>query len=104
MTTVTINGTDYEAITDEHGVLRFPTNQCCRNFVDRSNTYDMNRLWIDYCEGNIPIQDLMDFYRYIGYSVFGFWEVFGWEMNTDGHDFEPVEMLVGGQPYPEDAA
>lgn len=100
--TVTINGEAFKVYEDDHGTLRFRPNNAVRALLDGNNNYTLNELWVDFLRGNTPIQleDMMSLYRDIGYSLFGFWEVFGWEVNTEGK-FPAVEILLDGEPYPE---
>ena len=103
--TVHVDGVPYEAIVDEQGTLRFMRNKIVDNLVGQWKTLDdvidLNTIWVDFQESKYTLDEMMELYRLIGYSVFGFWEVFGWEVNTCDKGFDPVEILVNGKPYPE---
>lgn len=80
-TITTASGT-YPAIIDEEGTLRFPTNAIVRFLLD-SGHVDMNQLWMHYSAGLFNRKDLQAFYRLIGYSECGYYEVFEDEIPED---------------------
>ena len=112
--TVTITGPNktyiYLAEVDENGTLRLPQDEIPERFKeyplarDQLQVYDfpdMNMIWKDFNDGKVTLDELIELYICIGYSVWGFWEVFGWEVNCDGrHD--PVPIYVDGLEYPDE--
>ena len=56
---------------------------------------------MDFNRGAFEVEDMMDYYMSIGYSVFGFWEVFGWEVNASGN-YGLAEIYVDGLQYPDE--
>lgn len=89
----TVAGREFPLVEDDHGTLRFPENPIINDLLDAPGSgLDMNEIW----RRGYDREHLMAFYRDIGYSLFGFWEVFGWDMNTE----DPVEILLDGKPYP----
>ena len=107
--TVHVAGVPYEAIVDELGTLRFMRNRIVNAMTMQwqdlpdplAGSIDLNTIWIDFQKVKYTLDEMMELYRLNGYSVFGFWEVFGWEVNTCDKGFDPVEILVNGEPYPE---
>jgi len=101
---VHINGEPFEAIVDEKGTLRFKRNNVVRDLADQGiqlpNALDYNKIWEKFYDKEYTIEEVMELYRLIGYSIFGFWEVFGWIVNVDGKHFSPVTILVNREPYP----
>ena len=102
---VTVNGDDYDAITDDQGVIRFPRRECPEIFEEypivNNDFRDLNAIWMDFNRGAFEVEDVMELYMSMGYSVFGFWEVFGWEVNTSGN-YPRAEIYVDGLQYPDE--
>ncbi len=61
------------------GVLRFKTNGIIRWLVD-SGHVSLNNLSVDVDGGRFTIDDHMEFYQGLGYSLGGFLEIFGEEV------------------------
>ncbi len=102
---VTVNGIDYDAYTDDQGVVRFPERECPELFEEypilNEGFRDLNAIWMDFNRGAFEVEDVMDLYMSIGYSVFGFWEVFGWEVNASGN-YPLAEIYLDGLEYPDE--
>lgn len=69
-------------IIDDKGVRRFPANSLYRHLVNIKQV-DLNRLCLDYQKGKFTKEEYMDFYRGIGYSVCGFAEIFGDDVDIE---------------------
>jgi hypothetical protein len=74
---------DYELLDDasrahplevKDGVLRFVSNRAVRYAVDRIDLNDMAK---EANRNEWPLEDLMTFYRMMGYSLCGFLDIFG---------------------------
>jgi hypothetical protein len=64
--------------TDGHGTLRFVGNPVVRDLVDEARAgrqFDMNAIWIRYCESKYTKQQMREFYQLMGYSVSGYEEI-----------------------------
>lgn len=73
---------DHIIIEDEHGTLRWKEDPKLRNLVDHIG---VNEIWhlfhhIGLDKNDEPVRKM---YRDMGYSLFGYWEVFYWEANND---------------------
>lgn len=93
---VKVNGKPYQTYIDEHKVQRFVPNRAVERFVDSANEitcgfrelaeglnlYDLNRLKRDVFKGEISLQEMIDIYTMIGYSVSGFADVF-WDYDVE---------------------
>ena len=98
-----VDGIEYNVVADEQGVLRFEVNNLIREMVDQGiegNGVGPNEMWMLFFRNKCTLDEIMEVYRMMGYSLHGFWEVFGWEENTEGKGFEPVEILLDGEEYP----
>ena len=53
--------------------------------IDPNRVFDLNHFWNRCRERGITKNDsrVRQLYRDMGYSVFGYWEVFFWEVNND---------------------
>ena len=53
--------------------------------LHEAEAININKLWRFMAEQGIDKSDwrLRKFYRDLGYSLFGYWEIFYWEMNND---------------------
>lgn len=76
---VEIDGKIYPTVIDKHGVQIFPQNSLCRYLVD-SKQIDLDKLALDYEKRRFSLNDYMQFYRDIGYSVCGYLGIFGREI------------------------
>jgi len=56
-------------------VIRFKANGIVRFLVDHSST-DLNKLWLMLHQKQFTVEDMVQLYQLIGYSVHGFGEVF----------------------------
>lgn len=77
---------DHVIIRDNNGVLRWKENKIIREFLDNCGGLNnviplLNNLGYDK---NSEIYRKL--YRDLGYSLFGYWEVFYWELNNE--DFQ----------------
>lgn len=65
---------DHPVVIDDKGTIRFRET---KNFFD----YDLNQMSVDYQQGRITREDYMQFNRDIGYSLSGYWEILGDELD-----------------------
>ena len=76
---------NHPIIEDDHGTLRWEANPSVRNFIDTHNLNDiiiMLRV-LGYDKNSEIYRKL---YRDMGYSLYGYWEIFYWEANNDAAD------------------
>ena len=71
--------TDHPIIQDEQGVLRYKQNPLV---CWLSGHIDLNEMWRSYGQGTWSREAFMQFYRDIGYSLSGFEEVWGDELDA----------------------
>jgi hypothetical protein len=74
---------DHKIIEDESGTLRWEVNPATRFLVDEVT--DLNNTVMKlYGKGHDKNSELYrKLYRDIGYSLYGYWEIFYWEMNNE---------------------
>ena len=83
-------------IVKENGVLRWKQNPQVNKIIDEK--IDLNELWklfyfLGYGKNSEVVRKL---YRDMGYSLFGYWEVFYWEANNDiADEYVPNSDCVG---------
>lgn len=70
----TVNLTDHPIVKDPEGVLRFQESPIVKWLRDQVSVNDM---WRECGRGTFSTDELMQFYRDIGYSLGGFEEVWG---------------------------
>jgi hypothetical protein len=58
------------------GVVRFQRNKVVQLLID-TGKLNLNDIWILYRSKTVSLEDLVQLYQLIGYSVNGFSEVFG---------------------------
>ena len=62
-------------VIDEHGTVRFKRNRVIDGAFD-AGLLDLNGIWENMVTNNLPMEDMMQLYRMLGYSLSGFMEVF----------------------------
>jgi len=78
---------------DKFNTLRYETKPIIRWLSDH---VDLNKMWIAYREGAFSRDEFMQFYRDIGYSLGGFEEVWGEELEKmEATDEEHIRILDG---------
>jgi hypothetical protein len=70
----------HRIIEDEHGTYRYEQNRLI-DWLWRSGKVDLNVMRIAYCHGAFSREEYMQFYRDMGYSLSGFEEIFGEELD-----------------------
>ena len=71
----------HELHVNEHGTLRWVANpEKEQEIMDEFGASDLNQLFARGADKNDP--RIRDLYKCMGYSLFGFWEVFYWEVNN----------------------
>lgn len=65
---------NHPIIEDTDGVYRFERR-------DYSHFHDMNSMTVEYKNGRLSRDEYMQFYRDIGYSLDGYWDIWGDELN-----------------------
>lgn len=66
---------------DEHDTIRWVENPLReQEIMDEFSASDLNDLYIKGAEKNDPL--VRELYKNIGYSLFGFWEIFYWRLNN----------------------
>ncbi len=75
----------HKIIKDNHGTIRWQEDPFVRRFTDGCNLNDIVSGFHD--KGNGKNSEIYrEFYRKIGYSLSGYWEIFYWEMNNPDSD------------------
>jgi hypothetical protein len=72
--------TNHPVVLVEDAVIRYKENSAIRWMMDHKST-DLNQMWIAYRRDEIDRDDFMHFYRDLGYSLAGFGEVWGDELD-----------------------
>lgn len=77
---------DHVLIRDKNGSIRWKENPHTRNYIDGAGGLNVVLPLLDNlgCGKNSEIYRKL--YRDIGYSLYGYWEIFYWEMNNDEAD------------------
>ena len=70
-------------------VIRNSTQGSCGfrfkpNRIVASNRKDLNQIWQQFAAGDFTIEELKEFYQLIGYTLYGYWEIFCF--NNDERD------------------
>jgi hypothetical protein len=73
---------DHELIKDERGALRWKEDPKVIEIVD---TIGLNNIWCLFHHMGLTknSEEVRKLYRDIGYSLYGYWEIFYWEMNNE---------------------
>ena len=80
---------EHPIIEDINGTIRFRET---KNSLD----YDLNHLAYEYHNGRISRKDHMQFYRDIGYSLSGYWDIFHNELDMIAREQimkAPIDMI-----------
>lgn len=80
---------DHEIIEDENGVLRWKPNLNVCKITERLSLNDIIPLfyYLGYGKNSEIYRKL---YRDIGYSLFGYWEIFYWNVNNEeANEYKP---------------
>lgn len=73
---------DHVIIEDDHGTLRWEETPRVRKFIDTYSLNDIIRtLYMLGYDKNSEVYRKL--YRDMGYSLYGYWEIFYWEANND---------------------
>lgn len=73
---------DHELITDEHGTVRWKADPVVRWLIDNVDLNDIvMKLYSQGYDKNSEMHRKM--YRQMGYSLFGYWEIFYWHANNE---------------------
>lgn len=78
-------GLGHRIVKDKHGTHRWEADPTIELLFD-TGALDLNKLHMEltsrYGHGYKKNEQLRDLYRRSGYSIFGYWEVFHWEVNN----------------------
>ena len=80
---------NHDIIEDDNGVLRWAANPDIIRIMENISMNDLSMLLIElgYDQNSEIYRKL---YRDIGYSLYGYWEVFYWEVNNEkAYDYVP---------------
>lgn len=81
--------TSHPIIEDTNGTYRFEQR-------DFNHFHDINTMSVKYQRGHLDRDEFMQFYRDIGYSLGGFWEIWGTELDIIQREqtlSEPIEKI-----------
>jgi len=70
---------DHPIIVDDHGTYRWKSDPIV-NMLFEYKCVDLNTMYKNGASKNDP--RVRKFYRDMGYSLYGYWEVFHWDMNN----------------------
>ncbi len=71
----------HELYISEHGTLRWVADPIKeQEIMDELGASDLNDLFCNGADKNDP--RIRELYKHMGYSLYGFWEVFYWEVNN----------------------
>ena len=82
---------NHTIMEDEDGTLRWKENPAVRAMIC-DEKINLNDLWtlLGAMGHNKNSEFLRKLYRDLGYSLFGYWEIFYWEVNNPiAHEYEP---------------
>lgn len=98
---------------DEHGTLRFESTDTNSKVWQRyrelggseENTGDLNTLWIEFAHKKFTLDEMMQFYRELGYSLCGFVDVWSerYYAIEDKREFEQALVELEGIEHFENA-
>ena len=93
---------NHEIILDSQGVIRWKEDPFVKRFADGC---DLNNIVAGfYGKGNGKNSEIYrEFYRKLGYSLSGYWEIFYWDMNNeDAEDYKQPQIIDdSNNPLPE---
>lgn len=67
-------GYEDKIIKDEDGTFRYRPNRVIK-FLYQTKGCDLNTVWAAYTNGAFSLEEMMEFYRLIGYTLEGFEEI-----------------------------
>jgi len=72
----------HELYVNEHGTIRWVADpEKEQEMMDMFGARDLNDLFMKGADKNDP--RIRELYKHIGYSLYGFWEIFYWETNNE---------------------
>lgn len=89
---ILVNGEPVTTIIDDNGTQRFIENGVVRWLVD-ANVISLNDMCLAYHKDQFNLDDYMEFYMSLGYSVCGFEEIFGEGSGVADRSGAPVDIL-----------
>lgn len=72
--------TSHPIVEDEEAVYRYKPNGVIV-WLFNQGLIEMNKIWSAHVNGAFSIEDLMQFYRELGYSLGGFEEIFSEQLD-----------------------
>ena len=76
----------HKIVEDEHGTYRWVADpEKEQAIMDEFGAKDLNDLF-GRCRADKNDPKVRELYRHIGYSIFGYWEVFYWDWNNEKCD------------------
>jgi hypothetical protein len=91
---------DHE-IVEDFGILRWKPDPLIRELADRISLNDLIPLFMAL--GHDKNSELYrKFYRSIGYSLLGYWEIFYWEANNPSAPFYNPQNSENGKKNPSE--
>lgn len=80
---------DHIIIKDESGTLRWKENKDVRRYLKKISLNDLCPL-LNYLGYDKNSEVYRQLYRDMGYSLFGYWEIFYWEANNgEAENYKP---------------
>lgn len=70
-----------------HGIILIDGIYRWEKIIEHTD-YNINELWSEWTKKGLTknSEEIRDFYRKIGYSLYGYWELFYWELNNPEAD------------------
>lgn len=90
---------------DQNGTLRFEEINTGSKIWKDHETQDLNKIWSNYYHGHYTMDELMQFYREIGYSLCGYVDVWSDKFYAieDSKEFEKALVDLEGIEHIENA-
>lgn len=86
---------NHEIIRDKEGVLRWKKNKAIAKYLKKISLNDLCPLLraLGYGKNSEVYRQL---YRDMGYSLFGYWEIFYWKANNEeAKNYRPQQVCLG---------
>jgi hypothetical protein len=86
---------NHKIIMDDNGTYRWEADPKVNSMIDQLN---LNTLWILFYKMglNKNSEEVRKMYRDMGYSLYGYWEIFHWEVNNPDADLYRSETSLSG--------
>lgn len=66
----------YPLEVSDNKPIRFQGNKCGKYMFDLLDDWQIDNLWVQFYNENWPLEEIMNLYRFCGYPLEGFIEIF----------------------------